>query len=87
MEAEHVANNDRLVAPTRSRRELAVLGLAGALGMFTTRDTSARKRGNRRCRIIRCAQCTYCRRGQCLPAPDGTACGMAGSCLAGACLQ
>jgi hypothetical protein len=87
MDAHQVDQRGHQWDITHSRRGAAVLGLAGILATLAPRETAGKKRGDARCRVIRCKHCHRCRRGRCKPVQNGSTCGLEGECLDGVCVE
>jgi hypothetical protein len=85
MDAERFDDLSRALDFNHSRRGAAGLSLAGILAFFGHGETSGKRR--RSCKVIRCVECTKCRRGRCKPLPDGTECSDGGVCRDGHCVR
>jgi hypothetical protein len=85
MDAERFDDLSRALNSAHSRRGAAGLSIAGIVAVFGREEASSKRR--RSCKVIRCVECTKCRRGRCKPLPNGTECSNGGECRDGHCAR
>jgi hypothetical protein len=85
MDTERFGDLSRSLNSAQSRRGAAGLSLAAILAFISHEEAIGKRR--RSCKVIRCVECTKCRRGRCKPLQDGTQCSNGGECRDGHCVH